>query len=212
MTDEQTPNTPKSPLEVPMAAWVRGGTTTYANDMAQAEADAAAEARRQAEAERHRIAFQNPAEARMHTTSLFSKQRDAMVVLGFRDLRERKILDFMMCELLRRPSDGDTDELMLMFCCPYCVNKYGRKAGDAQYRVHQSNRPFSLDQRTSAQRAPHPLGLPIAGDIWANPENPQDVVRVAGTITTHGPIKCDGRGCHWRFDIDDSVIVTQQRG
>ena len=203
MTDEA----PKAP-EAPMAIWVKGGTTTLAHDMQLKKQRAEAEARRNAEAERHRIAFQNPVEARVHTTGLFNQQQHAMAVLGFKHKKENEVYDWMMCELLQaiNPQTNQPD-LMLQMVCVHCM-KRGMSAGDAQFRLWQTHREWSLDQRTLENRAAHPLRLPVAGEIWVNPENPEQVVTVAGTITTHGWVPCAGTAC-WSFRITDSVIYTR---
>jgi hypothetical protein len=195
-------------IELPLAGWVKGGTTTSQYDLDLQRQRAEAEARRDAEAERHRIAFQNPFESRVHTTSLLNRQRDGMVVLGFRDKKNAEIYDWMMCELLQalNPSTNEFD-LMLQMVCTNC-SKRGMSAGDAQFRLWKTHREWSLDQRTLEHRAPHPLKLPIAGEIWINPQNHDEVVTVAGTITTHGRVHCAGTDC-WSFNIDDSVIITR---
>jgi hypothetical protein len=204
MADDDKPTT----LEAPMAVWVKGGTTSMQHDVEQQRQAAEAEARRDAEAERHRIALANPMEARMHTMSLANRQRDAMVVLGFKHAKDNKIDNWMTCELYRI-GDAEHERLVLQICCPYCVSKHGRSLGQSQYHIHQDHRDFSLDQRTREQRKEHPLGVPVGGDIWINPENVEEVIKVAGTITTHGWIRCDGLGCTWSFRIDDSVIITR---
>ena len=197
-----------TPLEAPMAVWVKGGTTTMRHDLEQQRQHAEAEQRRDVEAERHRVALANPLEARMHTMELSNRQRDAMVVLGFKHAKDNVIVNWMTCELYR-VGDGDAERLVLQICCPHCVSKHGRSLGQSQYHIHQDHRGFSLDQRSREQRKEHPLHVPIAGDIWINPENVDEVIKVAGTITTHSWIKCDGLGCTWNFRIDDSVIITR---
>lgn len=190
-------------------AWVKGGTTTLAHDQQQQRQRAEAEVRRNAEAERHRIAYQNPVEARVHTAGLFDQQQHAMIVLGFKSKKENDIFDWMMCELVQalNPSTNEPD-MMLQMVCIHCMKRRGLSAGDAQFRLWKTHREWSLDQRTLEQRAAHPLKLPVAGEIWFNPERHEQVITVAGTITTHGWVTCAGTAC-WSFRIDDSVLYTR---
>lgn len=215
MTDEAKP---AGTIEAPMAVWVQGGTTSLRSDMQQAQQRAEADARRDAELARHQTALKNPFEARVSTTSFASQQSNAWVVLGFRSVKDRLIHNWMMCELFTELK-AETDELILQMMCPYCVGRGIPAGGDAQFRVRQSNRGFSLDTRGLDQRKPVALkdtrgiAVPVAKELWANPEDPDQTVVVAGTITTHGPLKCGGRNhCGWTFDIDDSVIITRRSG
>jgi len=220
VTDTPTPPVPPvtpapKQIEPPMAVWVQGGTTSTRHDMQQRQAFAEAEARRDAEVERHRAAAQNPFEARIATTSLGSQQRDPMVVLGFKNQKDHFIHNWMICELITElGADATEPELMLQMCCPYCIKRGVPAGGDAQFKIRQSNRAFSLDTRGADQRARPALGQPIARDFWCKPDepdNPEFHVEVAGTITTHGWIKHGWVGCSWDFRIDDSVIITRSK-
>jgi hypothetical protein len=205
MGDESSPK----PLEAPMAVWVQGGTTSMAHDQEQARKRAEAEARRDAEAERHRIAYQNPLESRVNTTGLYDPNQHATVVLGFRHKKDNTIFDWMICELVQAMNPSSQQmEMMLQMVCVHCMKRKNMAAGDAQFRLWQTHREWSIDQRTIEQRAAHPLKLPIAGEIWVNPENHAQVLQSAGTITTHGWVTCAGTAC-WSFRIDDSVIHTR---
>lgn len=205
MADEQAPKT----LEAPMAVWVQGGTTSLAHDLEQQRERAESEARRDAEAERHRIAYQNPLEARVHTTRLYDPRQNATVILGFKHKKENEIQDWMVCELANvvNPQSGQM-EPMLQMMCVHCMKRKNLSAGKAQFRLWQTHREWSLDQRTIEQRAAHPLKLPIAGEVWVNPMNCEEARVSAGTITTHGWVTCAGTAC-WSFRIDDSVIYTR---
>jgi hypothetical protein len=230
MADDPTPAAPKPPPVNPMAAWVKGGTTTLKYDLDQARQHAESEARRDTQDAQQQIVRQSPNEARMHSMKLGGKSTSAMIVLGLRHPKDNQILDWITCELSMEPRDELTclkcghvwepigqaalavvgcpkcqhqilqhvhhdPDLMLQMCCIRCIQK-GVHMDQAQMKIHQKNRMFWLDTKR-------------AGELWANPNDPSDIVTLAGTITTQGWIKCPGLGCNWEFVIEDSVVRTK---
>lgn len=197
MADETKPE-PK-PIEAPMAAWVKGGTMTsaYAKELAARDYDA--EQRRKLQDEQMRatrtgrlpgalqtreLAAGPPGVAKLSSLKLGGRNTHASVVLGIRHPKDNLIQDWIICELSAEPKEDGGQELVLIVACPKCER-------DRQMTIRQSNRMFYLDTRRQ-------------GEIWVNPTDPNEIVTLAGTITTHDWIKCPG--CGWRFKVDDSVV------
>jgi hypothetical protein len=193
--------------ELPQMSFVKGGTTTAAHDRMKAQQFAEAERRRNEQASTRRAAQTGilpehlqgqdlrpdaPGVGRM--TSLQLGGRDhASVVLEVKHPKDNKVLDWQTCELTVQPKADGLPELMLLVVCMRCITR-GVKMGDAQIKMVQSNRMFWLDERR-------------AGDLWVNPNDPNEVVTLAGTITTHDWCHCPQ--CDWTFRIDNSVLYTR---
>jgi len=204
MSDDAVP-APKPELEAPMAAWVKGGTTSLRHDQEVEKRYAEAEERRRAEAARHQFALANPDEARVHSMKLSDRSRDAKVVLAVKHAKDTTLTAWIECELIVRP-DG---ELWLQLACPRCIFRHHRHLSDAQLLIRQTHRWFDLDERTKDQRKPGLTGL-CRGDLWVNPDEPHGPpIVVAGTITVKDLIRCSNLGCDWAARIDDSVIYVQ---
>lgn len=204
------------PVELPMAGWVKGGTTSARHDEQVARQRADAEYRRAEEDRRRALARDNPLDdvARVMQTGNAIRQREmqlggdsyAQVVLGVKMPKESELVFLQTAELFSPMGDS---ELMLQMCCMRCIYRFGRTMSEAQTRIRQSHRDFSIDQRKRDQRKPNPLLGICAGDIWVNPEDPNEVITVAAMVTTHGWQTCDALGCGWQFRIDDSIIYPR---
>jgi hypothetical protein len=190
----------KQPVKSPQV-WVRGGgTTSGPHDKMMAEQHAAAEKRRAEEDRRHAVTRQDPLAARMHTLKLGGSSSHATVVLGLKDPKSNDIQEWMVCELMPQPKDSGGVELVLNMCCPRCIFRYNRPPEDCQFKIWQSLKPFGLDDRKQDEGGK-------AGTLWVNPKNPDEVVTLAGTITTNDWIQCPI--CTWKFKIDDSTVHTK---
>ena len=199
MPDEPTVPPPKAipEIEAPIAMWVKGGTTTLRWDLDQKKKVADADERRAVQAAKARTVAANPGEARMHSMKLGGRQTSAMVVLGLKHPKDNLIMDWLTCELSAQPSDtpGQPPELILQMICIRCVQR-GVQSGEAQMMIRQSNRKFYLDEKRK-------------GELWVNPVDRNEILTLAGTVTTDDWIKCPGLGCNWEFKIADSVVYTK---
>jgi len=221
MADESPKRAAREPkvvkaIEAPMASWVKGGTTSARYDEQIARQRADAEQRRAQEDQRRVVAREHPLEdvQKVMKTRISARQREmnlggpgyAQVVLGVKHPRDSTISHWQLCEVV---NEMGGDDMVLCMCCMRCIYTLGRSMSEAQTKIQNSHRAFTLDQRTKEQRKPNPMLGICAGELWVNPDDPQEVVTVAGMITTHGWQKCDALGCGWDFMIDDSVVYTR---
>jgi hypothetical protein len=190
---EDAPSPPKTPLELPMGMWVRGGTTSSKHDAEVAAGRADAERRRQIEDNRQRLVMQNPNEARLRSIELTDHNRDPAIVLLLE--KPEDLASEQTCELthnpLAVPLRGEPFELVLQVVCPACVYRHKRLMAEAQLQIRQSNRYFELDKAKMGEVQITRTGVPII---------------LAGTITTHERITCSYLGCRFQFMIDKSII------
>jgi hypothetical protein len=133
------------------------------------------------------IARNNPREARMHTRDL---RGNAWVILEIKR-RDGSVWDWMKCELMTQPKDDGDVELAFQCRCPECDLIHGRGGTHIDMTIKQSNRMFWLDEK-------------LKGQVWANPNDPRDVVVLAGTITMQDKLICPVCSAAWR--IDNSVM------
>jgi hypothetical protein len=216
MPDDPPPSPAPRDLDIPLASWVKGGTTSLGYDLAQAEQDADAERRRAIQAAQFRSAktgelpaalspdgraidANSRAMARVSSLQLGGRKTHACVVLGLRHPKDNSILDWITCELSTEIDEYGKEVLILHMCCPRCIYSRNTHPQNAQIRIHQNNRMFYLDSRTEEQGGK-------AGMLWANPADPNEVITLAGTITTNDWITCPNLGCGWKFKIDDSIV------
>jgi len=189
-------------IELPLDAWVKGGSTTSAHDLAEQKIKADAASRRQQQDAMYGLSQKRPAEARMSSMKLGGLSSHPSIVLWIKNPKEMDPKDFMLCELSSQPGDSPgAVELVLMMQCPRCVMKRGRRADDAIFHVRSTNRKFWFEER-----APKWLEQRWQGRLWINPENPGETCMVAGTINMTEQAHCPG--CDWVFVIDDSVVRT----
>lgn len=197
----------KKEVELPQMVFVKGGTTTSGHDRLKAEQFADAERRRNQQASQmaagrtgvlpQHLRNQDlngdaPGIGRTSSMKLGGREH-ASIVLSLKHPRDSTVLDWIMCELSVQPDAYGKPELMLILACPRCISR-GVRMGDAQIKIVQSNRMFYLDERR-------------AGEIWVNPEDVNEVVTLAGTITTNDWCHCPQ--CDWVFRIDDSIVYTK---
>jgi uncharacterized protein YbaR (Trm112 family) len=178
------PTAPRAPSTKSLSL-VYDGTSSSAQDLADAKLKAEGKQRR-AELDGMRdIAARRPGEARLYENSLSG---NAHVVLEAKR-KDGSVLDWLVCDLSTTASPSGEQELMLVVPCPVCNCERGR-VGEMM-TIRQSNRMFSLDTRK-------------AGKLWVNPNCPTEVYVLAGTITSHERFQC-GR-CQSHYRIDDSVL------
>src|SRR5215471_3308625 len=206
MADGQTPKPNGSAAPT---VWVQGGSTSSKHDKWMAKRQAEAKARREAEDNKFAVARARPNEARIRQHKLGGRKEHPSVVLGLKHPKDQTVQDWMICELVMqpRPDNPDESELMLMMHCPGCIMTHGRPADDTVMHIRQSNRMFHVDQRKRDQRKLNPVLHMCAGEIWVSPEDKNEVVLVAGMVTTDDWCKCPL--CKWEFKIDDSVVYTR---
>lgn len=195
MTEPAAP-APKTPLELPMGMWVRGGTTSSRHDQRVAAERAEADRRRQIEDNRQRFALSNPQEAKLRSLNLTDSRQHPIVVLVVK--RPEDLTCEMTCELIWRPLEtphrGRTHQWLLQMVCPACVYRHNKRVAESQLSIQQVNRDFELDQRR-------------AGELYVTPFG--DAHTLAGTIHTHDWMTCDHEGCGFQFRISNSEIISR---
>jgi len=172
-----------------MTSFVRGGTVTAAYERQLHDQRVDAERRRGVEDARRKATTVDP-NARISTTKLGGTQSHAAIVLEIRN-SDGKPEEFIMCELTADTADESGQGLILVVCCPFCARKY--RSDQAQMTIRSRHRRFELDTRR-------------AGELWVNPNLPEEFVTLAGTIHLTDAVMCPGLGCGKRFRIDDSVM------
>lgn len=170
---------------MPLTSFVRGGTMTGAYERQLQAQKADAEFRR-AEEEKRRLTTLADPNARISTMKLGGTSSHACVVLEHRN-SDGKAEEFVTCELQSDPADPTG--LMLVLCCIPC--SYRRGHSDAQMTLRSKHRGFELDERRK-------------GELWVNPNNPEEFVTLAGTIHSTEAFKCPV--CSQGYRIDNSVL------
>jgi len=177
--------------------WVRGGTTSAAHDANEAALRADAEKRRAVQDSFFEGARVNPHEARLHSLRLFSRDQNASIVLAIVDPRTAEPAGWITCELTAEVGSNNEPDLILVIACPACHARHGTMSA-AQVTLRQSHTKFTLDTRRQ-------------GEIWVNPVDPDEKVRLAGTVTMSRWAKCPGLGCPMHFMIDESELYMERR-
>lgn len=166
--------------------FVRGGTPS--TKQTQLDQKALAEMRqRQAQLDQMRSATkQDPIGARMYESSLGG---NAWIVIEIKR-KDGSVWDWMECQLSTVPDGYGGVELSLQMRCPVCDLVHGR-SHYPDMTLKQSNRRFGLDEK-------------LKGQVWVNPNDPQHVRVLAGTVTFQRKIPCPVCFTAWR--IEDSVM------
>lgn len=193
---------PKAP-----AGFVRGGTTSAAYDKQVAAQRADTERRRNVMDAQSRVTRdqqkRKDGAAFMHTHLLGGQRsQHPMIVLALKHPNRLDFTDWMTCELTQQ-GEEENAELALIMACPRCILTLRRPTGESQITILQSNRMFHFEPRP-------PKWMRVKeGSIWVNPNDPNEVIAVAGTVTMPEWGKCPHLGCGWTFTIDDSVVHTK---
>lgn len=95
--------------------------------------------------------------------------------------------------------------MVLIMVCPRCMAR-GVPMGESQMLIQQTHRMWTLHRKGDMSK-----GLPGQGEIemveygWAG----KDPIIVAGTVSTHGVIKCDNVNCNYAVRIDHSRVFEE---
>lgn len=187
---------------VPVEVFVRGGTSTTANDKRVAELKADA-IKRRAEADEERRIANVPIEdggGKMFTNKLTDRPdvEQSYVELAFVNSKGEPIYD---CgEEVKCLADLvvlSKDELAIIMVCPRCFGK-GMPLDQCQIRIRQSNKRFEIDHSKA--------GTPI---FWCEGNDAQGkkiikVYRSAGVIRESEHFTCD---CGWSARIANNKII-----
>lgn len=203
---ETSDGLPREISGVPLAAFVREGTSTWASDMQAAEKFAKSEERRDIALRERQIAATEKNEdgiASMKTNRLSENQE---VPAGYVELlvcnKQGSQIDgpdgrpaAVICELLMGTDPMHPDELVLMAVCPHCVYDLGVRQDDAQLRIAQRHRAWHLDMRKEYQ-------TPIVANLFDDAK--QDLVLKtmprAGMVTDSDRIPCPRCSAVYRID------------
>lgn len=192
MTDETKPSPPPTaPAErevsVPLTSFVRGGSVTSAYERQMQEKRADALRRRAADDQQRKTTLVDP-NARLSTTKLGGAGSHAAIVLEIRN-SDGKAEDFIICELTVDRDDPAGLGLILIVCCPPCAVRVG--SDEAQMTIRSRHRRFELDERRK-------------GELWVNPNRPEEFVTLAGTIHLTEIVRCPL--CSKAMLIDNSIV------
>lgn len=185
--------------------FVKGGTTSTDDDRAHAEQLADAKRRREVQDAQRRIALDR--NARLQTLALGGR-RYPMIVLAVRHPQHGGIDTWITCELSVQgggeivASGAASDlSLMLLVACPRCARSPHRREGENyQLSIRSEAWPLTFEKKLPKWMGHQPDWL------WVDPID-GDVYQVAGTVHLPAKVRCSNRGCDFRFEIDDSLLV-----
>lgn len=189
-TTEQT-------IGVPLAAFVRFGTTSSQHDKFVAEQEADAERRRDEDAREKRLAREhgivrgNPGDVASRYSFQFTDHPEiakAAVPLTYLTRTGRETTHVGRGDITMPQDPAFPNELALIVHCPRCHDDMGLPAGQAIITIRQSNRPWHLDKRGAGE---------LIVDQWGS-------FRSAGTVRDGERFTC-GR-CSWRARVDDNKV------
>lgn len=203
-TNAEEAKTPQKLFGLPMEVFVRGGSSTFANDKRVAELKADAE-RRRAIADRERALSMKPVEqggAKMFTNHLTdnSSVDQAYVELQFLNKRGEPWYEFG--EPVKCLADVvmlSATELALVIACPSCKAR-GLPLDQCQLRIRQSNKSWELDTSKAGELI-----------LWMEGHNPDGTkiikaYRSAGVVRESEKFRCD---CGWSARISMNKIVQE---
>lgn len=194
MADDEAP-TGTGTIEQPLAAFVRGGTSTSADDRQRQMRHVDAERRR----DQQDAQFAATRKGTAHLRSMKLGEGDNIVLWVKEHAKESGPRKFLLCTLGSQPDDKDGVEFYLVMHCPRCVFRYNRHPEDTVMTLHQSSRMFTFEPRT-----PKWLQELWKGALWINPEDANETCLVVGSITMHERGRCPA--CSLSFTIDDNVL------
>jgi hypothetical protein len=195
MSDKK-PGAPAAPM-----GYVRMGTASSGYEKQVAKEHADADRRRAYQDQQYAIARERPDEAVLRVCSLGGKSTHATVILALWVPVGEEIKQFMTCEIT-----DQGNELALVVMCVPCVFKHGRRAADSQITIKQSNRKWWLVPYQEGQEQSTLPKWARGNRIWINPEDPNEVLPIPGTVHMHEKGVCPV--CRWKFVIDDAVLRT----
>lgn len=203
-TESAPEATEKKLFGLPMEVFVRGGSSTFANDKRVAELKADAE-RRRAIADKERALSRLPIEqggARMFTNHLTDNAGvdQAYVELQFLNRRGEPWYEFgEPVKCLADVVMVSATELALVIVCPSCKAK-GLPLDQCQLRIRQSNKAFDLDTGKAGELI-----------LWTEGNNPDGTkiikpYRSAGVVRESEKFRCD---CGWSARISMNKVVQE---
>ena len=178
-------------IELPMDAWVKGGTRSSRRDREIAETEADAEHRRNVQDQERAIAS-IPIEqggGKMFSHHFGHPTDDTKILVKF--VNSKKETDFeLLCDI---GVSGNADFLYFQFPCPDCVSR-GVPQGQCQLLVRDNHRKWSLDDRTK-------------GEIirWRDDDGLQ-IYYSAGRIKDTEILQCSNDGCSLCVKIHDNMM------
>jgi len=183
---------PATVMGLPVAMFMKGGTPTYAHEMAVKAQHADAERRRDVAAAEHRIASVPLAQGggKMLGGRISDPQKSAAyVLLDYVNARREPLL--FRGQPLQCLADimALDDDLALMIFCLSC-KKRGEPLDHCILRIFKKNRAWHLDTRTSGEL------ILFEGSVY----------RSAGTIQDSERFTCV---CGWSAHIDRNQIVVE---
>lgn len=205
VNSSETPNSPPSSLfGLPMAMFVRGGSSTFANDKRVAELKADAEHRR-ALADKERALARLPVEqggAQMFTNNLTDNAGVDQAYVELHFLNKRGEPWYQYGEPVKCLADVvmiSATELALVIACPSCKER-GLPLDQCQLRIRQSNKSWELDTSKAGELI-----------LWVEGHNPDGSkiikpYRSAGVIRESERFRCD---CGWSARISMNKIVQE---
>lgn len=190
-------NPSPSVFGVPLAAFVRGGTTSAAHDKLMAQQRAEDEQRRNEADEEKRLAATEQG-AHLYNYNMGTPQQHPVVKLtlvsasGDVKFDKSKPIE-ILADVYSGDNPDDPNDLTLNMACPYCWSR-GTPLGRCQFKVRQSNRFWGLDVRGQGEV------VAFEGQVHRN----------AGTIMDSEKIRCPQ--CAWTFRIDRNRIYEEMAG
>ena len=187
-----------SPIGVPLAAFVRFGTTTTKHDQSVAAQLAESRRRRAEDDAEKRLARErglqsgNPDEVASRYSNQFTDNPEiarAYVPLVFLTRTGREETHHGVGDVIMVQDPAFPNELAVILFCPSCIEKFGLPPDQSIITVRQSNRAWHLDTRS-------------AGNLCVFEDG--STFRSAGTIVDGERFTC-GR-CSWRARIDDNKV------
>lgn len=209
MSDSKVPDTEPAPAAVastepappaptlmgmPLAVFVKGGTTSDAWDQEKKRQYAESDARRAHQDNVQQAVADAQGKPNIATGllshQLLSRGNPKIVieyVYGDAALNRECLAELALAPL---PDNPDESEMILALVCPHCLKRTGRQ-DDSQLMIRESHRKFWLDDTKKR--------------IWHNDVD-GSVHMLAGNITLADRVKCPALGCSWAFRIDDSKL------
>lgn len=179
---------------VPVASFVKGGTTSSRHDnLMRQQAQEDESRRREADEDRRMVREQG---ARMYSQNLGTPQQHPVVKLTLVNPKaelnfdKSKPIEILADVYLDQNASSATD-LTLNLACPYCWSN-GVPHGRCQFKILQSHRFWALDMKGAGEL------IAFDGQVYQS----------AGTVRDSERIRCPQ--CGWTFKIDNNRIYEER--
>jgi hypothetical protein len=181
-------------MGMPLAVFVKGGTTTNSWDVEKKKQYAQSEALRAHQDRQYEAVADSKGKpniaAGLLSRELLGRGNPKVVieyVYGDAALTQECLAELCMAQKVDNP---DESEMVFVLVCPHCLKRTGRM-DDSQVVIRESHRQFWLDDTKKR--------------LWHNPFD-GSVHPLAGNITLKDRVQCAALGCTWAFRIDDSKL------